>query len=231
MKRENLLMVADSEHDANMLYAVRMFVPDPFIYLRLNGKCHIVMNDLEIDRARKQAPHCRVLSWSQYAKKLKQQGVKSQGFAAVIRRILQEKRIKKVFVPDSFPHGLARDLRRLKIKVKVKEGQFFPEREFKTADEVKKISAALMMAEVGLAEGIQALKNARMGKKRRLMYHNVPLTSEKLRAIIDIAIIQAGGVASHTIVAGGREGCRPHTQRHRALGGPHAHLYHHIHRC
>jgi Xaa-Pro aminopeptidase len=217
MKRENLLMVSDSEHDANMLYAVRMFVPDPFIYLRLNGKCHIVMNDLELHRAREQARHCRVLSWSQYVKKLKQQGAKSQGFAAVIRQILHEKRIKKVFVPGSFPHGLARDLRRLKVKVRLKEGPFFPEREFKTADEVKKISAALMMAEVGLAEGIQALKNARIGKNRRLLYHNVPLTSEKLRAIIDIAIIQAGGVASHTIVAGGRQGCDPHEQGHGAL--------------
>jgi phosphoserine phosphatase len=29
---ENLLMVADSERDANMLYAVGLFVPDPFIY-------------------------------------------------------------------------------------------------------------------------------------------------------------------------------------------------------
>src|SRR6266540_2026028 len=76
------------------------------------------------------------------------------------------------------------------------------------------ISAALMMAEVGLAEGIQVLKNARIGKNRRLMYHNVPLTSEKLRAIIDIAIIQAGGLASHTIVAGGRQGCDPHEQGH-----------------
>ncbi len=217
MKRDNLLMVADSEHDANMLYAVRMFVPDPFIYFRINGKCHVVMNDLEIDRARKQARHCRVLSWSQYAKRLRQQGVKSAGFARVIRQILREKRLKKVFVPGSFPHGLARELRRLKIKVRVKEGPFFPEREFKTADEVKKISAALMMAEVGLAEGIQILKNARIGKNRRLMYHNVPLTSEKLRAIIDIAVIQAGGLASHTIVAGGRQGCDPHEQGHGVL--------------
>src|SRR2546426_6898193 len=217
MKRDNLLMVADSEHDANMLYAVRMFVPDSFIYLRINGKCHIVMNDLEIDRARKQARHCRVLSWTHYVNKLKRNRVKSPGFAAVIREILPQKRIKKVFVPDSFPHGLARDLRRLKIKVKVKEGHFFPEREFKTADEVKKISAALMMAEVGLAEGIQALKSSRIGKKGRLMYHNVPLTSEKLRAIIDIAIIQAGGLAAHTIVAGGRQGCDPHEQGHGVL--------------
>ena len=35
---QNLLMVADTEHDANMLYAVGMFVPDPFIYLQVNGK-------------------------------------------------------------------------------------------------------------------------------------------------------------------------------------------------
>src|SRR6266481_1722555 len=217
MKPDNLLMVADSEHDANMLYAVRMFVPDSFIYLRIRGKCHIVMNDLEIDRARKQARHCRVLSWTHYVNKLKRNRVKSPGFAAVIREILQERRLRKVFVPGSFPHGLARELRRLKIKVKVREGHFFPERELKTADEVKKISAALMMAEVGLAEGIQALKNSRIGKKRRLMYHNVPLTSEKLRAIIDIAIIQAGGLAAHTIVAGGKQACNPHEQGHGVL--------------
>jgi len=217
MKRDNLLMVAESEHDANMLYAVRMFVPDSFIYLRINGKCHIVMNDLEIDRARKQARHCRVLSWTHYVNKLKRNRVKSPGFAAVIREILQEKRLRKVFVPGSFAHGLARELRRLRVKVKVREGHFFPERELKTADEVKKISASLMMAEVGLAEGIQALKNSRIGKKRRLMYHNVPLTSEKLRAIIDIAIIQAGGLAAHTIVAGGKQACDPHEQGHGVL--------------
>src|ERR671923_856901 len=148
MKRDTLLMVADSEHDANMLYAVRMFVPDPFIYLRLNGKCHIVLNDLEIDRARKQARHCRVLSWNSYRQKIVRAGVKSPGVAAIIRCILREKRLKKVFVPTNFPHGLARDLRRLRVKVKVKDGNFFPEREFKSAEEVKKISAALMMAEV-----------------------------------------------------------------------------------
>src|SRR5437899_12029466 len=79
------------------------------------------------------------------------------------------------------------------------------------------MSAALMMAAVGIAECIQALKNSRIGKRGRLMYHNVPLTSEKLRAIIDIAIIQAGGLAAHTIVAGGRQACDPHEQGHGAL--------------
>jgi Xaa-Pro aminopeptidase len=217
MGSENLLMVADSEHDANMLYAVRMFVPDPFIYLRLNGKCHIVMNDLEIDRARAQASHCRVLSMSRCQNALKKEGVKRPAAAQIIRFVLRGQRIRRVAVPYNFPIGLARELAKLKIKIKIKPGHFFPNREVKTAEEVKKISAALMMAEVGLAEGMQALKNSKVGRNRRLMYHNVPLTSEKLRAIIDTAIIQAGGLASHTIVACGRQGCDPHEQGHGVL--------------
>lgn len=217
MSRENLLIVADSEHDANMLYAVRMFVPDPFVYFRLNGKCHVVMNDLEIDRAREHARHCRVLSLSQCQKTLRKTGAQKIDVTQVIRLVMQSKRLKKIFVPHSFPFGLARELQKLKIKVKVKPGHFFPDREFKSAEEVKKISAALIMAEVGLAEGIQALKNAKIGRQRRLMYHNVPLTSDKLRAIINTAIVQAGGTANHTIVAGGKQGCDPHEQGHGVL--------------
>lgn len=217
MKRDNLLIVADSERDADMLYATRMFVTDPFIYLQVAGKCHAVMSDLEIDRARRQAPHCRILSLTHYRQLLLRDGVKRPGLAHVIRALLREHRLKKVQVPMNFPHGLARDLRRLKVKVKVRDGGFFPRREFKTADEVKKISAALMMAEVGLSEGIQAIKNAKVGKDRKLMRHHVPLTSEKLRSIIDIAILQAGGVANHTIVAGGKQGCDPHDCGHGPL--------------
>jgi len=112
---------------------------------------------------------------------------------------------------------LAMQLRDLGIKVKAKPGSFLPEREKKSADEVKKISAALMMAEVGLAEAMQALKSAKIGKNRRLIYHNAPLTSEKLRSIIGTAIMQANGLASHTIVAGGLQGCDPHEQGHGPL--------------
>jgi Xaa-Pro aminopeptidase len=213
---DNVLIVADSEHDANMLYAVRMFVPDPFIYLRLGGKCHVVMNDLEIDRARKQAPHCRIISSSKCVEALRKAKVRRPNTAAIIKLLMRERKLSRIFVPGNFPHGLARELRSIGITVDVKKGGILPQREFKRADEVKKLSAALMMAEVGLAEGIQALKHSKV-RDGRLIYHGVPLTSEKLRSIIDIAIIQAGGVASHTIVAGGKQGCDPHEQGHGPL--------------
>ena len=216
-KPEHLLMVADSEHDANMLYAVGMFVPDPFIFLRSRGRDYVVMSDLEIDRARKQAPHCRILSLSRYQQRLRNSGVKQPGLAEVVAEILRERKIRRVVVPQSFPYGLAADLQRRRFRVIPRHGSFFPQRECKSAAEVKKISAALIMAEIGMAEAIQVLRRSKIGRGRWLTYHDVPLTSEKLRAVIDTAILQAGGLASRTIVAGGRQGCDPHETGHGPL--------------
>jgi len=171
-------MVADSERDANMLYATGLFVPDPFIYLRTTGRPLMVMSDLEIDRARAQAPHCRVASLSQYQQKLRDRGIKRPGLAHVVWQILREKGIRRVTVPDNFPLGLATDLEKLGVSVKARPGNFFPEREIKSAAEVRKISAALVMAEVGMAEAMQVLRTAKIGRDRKLLYHNVPLTSE-----------------------------------------------------
>jgi Xaa-Pro aminopeptidase len=215
--KETLLIVADSERDANMLYAVGMFVPDPFIYLKTRGRPLIVMSDLEIDRARTQAPYCRVVSLSQYQQKLRHNGVKSPFFTHVIQQILRERKIRSVTVPENFPLGLATELEKLGVRVKARAGIFFAEREIKSADEVRKISAALVMAEVGMSEGMQVLRAAKIGRDHKLLYHNLPLTSEKLRAVIDCAILQACGLAANTIVAGGQQACDPHERGYGPL--------------
>src|SRR5689334_17115365 len=140
-RAENLLVVADSDRDANMLYAVGMFVPDPFIYMRLRGRNYVVMSDLEIDRARKQASHCHVLALSKYLKRLRKDKVKNPGLAQVLPIVLRERRVSRVSVPNNFPLGLAAELQRNRIRVKPLDGSFFPQREIKTAAETKKISA------------------------------------------------------------------------------------------
>jgi Xaa-Pro aminopeptidase len=209
-------MVADSERDANMLYATGLFAPDPFIYFNFGGHPLLVMSDLEIDRARAQAPHCRVVSLGEIQRKLRRNGVKAPGFARVIRQILREKKIRRAVVPDNFPLGLARELKKLGVKLKPRAA-IFPKREIKSADEVRKISAALMMAEVGMAEGMEVLRRSKIARNRKLIYHGLPLTSERLRAVIDCAVLQASGLAANTIVAGGRQACDPHERGHGPL--------------
>jgi Xaa-Pro aminopeptidase len=210
MKSENFLMLADSERDADMLYAVGMFAPDPLLYFHLRGKCYLVLSDLEMGRARRCAPHCHLIALSQVTSRLRRNGITAPGWSDVIGFVLRQQGVRKILVPDHFPFALARKLRSQNFKLRVRNGAFFPKRQIKSAAEVKKISAALMMAEIGLSEAIQTLKNSKIGKNRRLLFHNVPLTSEKLRAIIDTAVLQVGGLAQRTIVAGGRQACDPH---------------------
>jgi Xaa-Pro aminopeptidase len=73
------------------------------------------------------------------------------------------------------------------------------------------------MAEVGLAEAIQTLRNSKISRDGRILHHNFPLTAEKLRGVIETAVLQAGGTALRTIVAGGRQACDPHEPGHGVL--------------
>ncbi len=209
------LIVAESERDADMLYAVGMFVPDPFIYFEISGKTYAVLSDLEIDRARKQANVDRVLSLSRYQRALKKAGVVAPRLSDVVNRVLREFRVRAVDVPCTFPLGLAQRLRG--IRVKVKRGPFFKEREIKTADEVRKISDALGLAEQGMQAAIKVLRAARIGRDGFLWWRGGKLTSEHIQGVINATIAALGGTANHTIVACGNQGCDPHEAGHGPL--------------
>ncbi len=209
------LIVADSEHNADMLYATGMFVPDPFIWLEARGKTYVVMSDLEIDRARKKARVDRVLSLTRYQNALRREGVKSPRLSDILRRVLRELRIRQVEVPREFPLGLAKRLRG--VRLKVCRDAFFPERTIKDASEVREIAAAMRLAEEGMGAAIRALRSSRVGRSGWLYVRGMKLTSEDVQGVINAKIAALGGSAVHTIVAGGNQACDPHETGHGPL--------------
>jgi Xaa-Pro aminopeptidase len=209
------LIVADSERNADMLYATGLFVPDPFIWFEWRGRTHAVMSDLEIDRAQKRARVDRVLSWSRFQRQLQRDGVKQPRLHDVLRRVLQQSGIRAVEVPSSFPVGLARKLRG--VRLKVKPDPFFAERELKTAAEVRHLGAALALAETGMRVAVGALRRARIGRDGFLYHRATRLSSEHVQGLINATIAGLGGAASHTIVAGGSQACDPHETGHGRL--------------
>ena len=203
------LIVADSEHDANMLYLTGLFVPDPFIYFEIAGKKHVVMSDLEIDRANKLATVERVLSLTRYQKKF---GVRK--LSDVLPALLREFGVRSVEVPASFPIGYAKSLRGFKIHV---VDPFLPEREIKLSTEVCKLTDALRLAEEGMHAGIDVIRLSRVGRDGYLYWRKQKLTSEHVQGVINASIAGLGGNAAHTIVAGGNQGCDPHEAGHGPL--------------
>lgn len=208
--RETRLIVATSETDADLLYATRFWAPDPFIFLQQNGKRTLVLSDLEIDRGRKQAKANEFVPYSQLEREIQGKSRKAPSYEKVLTHFLKKRGVRSAIVPASFPLGYARELVANKIRLMPTNGSFWPQREKKTADEIKKMEQALRITEAGLARAMEVLRSARPGPGKRLRWSGKPLTSEILRAEIDSAILRAGGVPHGTIVAGGDQACDPH---------------------
>lgn len=211
-KTPTRLIVADSERDADMLYATRLFVGDPFIFLEQNGKRTIVLSDLEIDRGKRQARGVdEIVPLSEIEREVQGGSKKAPTFPKLVSAFLRKRGVRSAVVPQTFPLGLAQELEGDKIRVQpTKENIFFPEREAKTDDELKLMRRALSITEAGMARAMEVLAAARPGRGKKLELLGRPLTSEILRAEIDSAILRAGGLPANTIVAGGDQACDPH---------------------
>ena len=204
------LIFASSEESADLLYATKFSVPDPVLFLKQNGKTTVLLSDLEIDRGKKEAKVDEIIALSSIERLL---GKGRKGKPPIERTIgyfLRERRVRKAAVPYNFPVGLADRLAREGVKVVPIEGLFWSEREYKTDEELQLIRRAIRITEVGLARGIEVLQAAEIKSGKRLVWGGAALTSERLRAEIDSAILHAGGTPTNTIVAGGEQACDPH---------------------
>jgi Xaa-Pro aminopeptidase len=206
------LIVAASERDANLLYATRFFAPDRFILLIHRGRKILVMSDLELDRARRQAQVHSVLSRSKLEQRLRNRNEKTVDTASVIRSLLQGKSIRSVWVPHDFPLGLAEQLQRNGIRLRVQRGPFFEQRECKQPSEIRKIEETLRAAEAGMEAGIEMIRDSRVHSSGALFWSGSKLTAEAVKQRISAVALDRGCIAAHTIVACGEQGCDPHNQ-------------------
>jgi Xaa-Pro aminopeptidase len=209
------LMVAASGHDADMLYATRFYADDPFVWWEARGKTHVALSPLEIDRAK---PIARQNQWQAHGiGEFLPPQAKDSSSAGVISGIAAKYKLKSFLVPGQFPAGLLEKLRSKGLKITVSDQPFFPQRARKTKEEISSLTAALRVAETGLRRGIDVLKASKPDRRGFLKWSGVFLTSERLRAEMDAAVLHAGGSPANTIVAGGLQGCDPHERGHGPL--------------
>ena len=203
------LIVAPSEGDANMLYAVGFFVPDPFIFFQHRNAKYAVLSDLEIDRAKKQAQVDRVLSLSLYQKKLRKLG-KTPTMADILDLLFRERGIRSLVVPANFPALLSDQLRAKGFSVQIKRDPFWDQRETKNHREVKQISESLRVATLGLQAGIRMLRRTKSKRDGYLYLNGARLTSEMLKTAVNTTIMAQGWLPSHTIISSGNQCVDPH---------------------
>ncbi len=206
---QNILMIACSETDSNMYYATRFLAPDPFIYLKTDGRSCLLMSDLEMDRALSQAKVDSVLSYSEYERKATRSGPSE--FMDVVYDLLREKGVKEATVPASFPLAYGDALRARGVVLSVKQEPFFDERTIKSKEEVDQIRAVQEAVEEAVDATMDLLRNSEV-RKGLLYLDGSVLTSESVRCTLHLCLMEKGCVGQHTIVACGVDACDPHNE-------------------
>jgi Xaa-Pro aminopeptidase len=205
------LIVASSETEADLYYATRFLAPDPFVFLWHGEEKILLMSDLEVDRARAQAAVQRVLPIRTYEAQARSHGVESPRMIDAVTELLREREIARVVVPGTFPLEHADALRARNIEVAAQPAPFFPERLIKREEEVAAMAEAMRQTEAALDQAIRAIQQADV-RDGLLWWQGGVLTSERIKHLIALHLLENGLQADHTIVACGDDGCDPHNQ-------------------
>ena len=205
------LFIAASELDSNLYYATRFIASDPFIYLEIGGERLMVMSDLEMDRAKSQASVDTVLSYSDIERRAKQQGVVEPATVDVVHQVLRDRGIKHIVVPANFPFLHATRLQELGYQLQPKREPFYESRVVKTDEEIRHIEASQRATEDAVAAAHDVLRRAVI-RDDHFRVDGEVVTSEGIKKLINLALMERDCIAQHTIVAGGEQACDPHNE-------------------
>ncbi len=209
----SLMIYADSERDSNLYYAVKFVAPDPFPFFLIRGRKIILMSDLELGRAQKQAEVDEVLSYSKIQLKVQRSYGSKASLADVAVFFLKSRNVRKVNVPANFPLALADSLRKRGLRVSAKQEPFFSERVYKSQAEVRMITRSLRCTEKAIRKAEDLLQRSRIIGKR-VYFRGTLVTSELIKRVINVSLMEDNCIGSHTIVASGSQGCDPHQEGH-----------------
>jgi Xaa-Pro aminopeptidase len=206
-----ILIVSASERDANLYYATRFLAPDAFVFIQTSTQKILLMSDLEIDRAKQQATVDLVLSYSAYDKKLKDQGMTEPKAADVIKAVLDEFGLTDLIVPTNFGVDLADALRERGMHISTRKEPFYPERAIKSPEEVQHVLHTMQATEEALGHAVEVIRAAEI-HRGQLYYEGRVLTSEFIKKLINVKLMENDCIAQHTIVACGDDACDPHNE-------------------
>lgn len=206
-----LLLYGDSYRFPDIYHLTRFLAPDAFITLEHDGEIVMLMNSLEQGRAEKESRATRVRNVDELGQRdLSAQGVFGDDAAAkIIERALRERGLTKTLVPRYFPIAIADRLRAQGIDLEV-ASDLDARRRTKRPDELEALETTQRATEEAWAEGVAAIRRADIGTDRTLRLDGDVFTAERLRAIVEGALLARGCLAESTIVAPGKQAADPH---------------------
>jgi Xaa-Pro aminopeptidase len=209
---EAMLLMGDSDYNANLYYKTH-FLAEGLIYLEIDGRGIILTSPMEEGRASKEASVSEIQTMDQYGLRdlMKEFNDRQKAFTQVLVRFIREAGADRVRVDSSFPALRADSLRAEGVEVEIDPELLVMERRQKSPQEIAAIEEAQRANERATARGIDLLRQSE-AHGGTLHYNGVPLTAERLRLEVEIALVKEDmDISASPITAPGKQAADPHS--------------------
>ncbi|MBV8065724.1 MAG: aminopeptidase P family protein [Actinobacteria bacterium] len=207
----DVLIHADTDRDPTMRHEVPLTVPDPFLYVEHDGRRYAVITAFERERLGAAAPDIEALAPEQFGmdELLRAGTPPAEAWLEVYTRALREIGVGEASIPSRFPVEIADHLRAQGVTLRVDRELFDGRRRSKTAAEIAGLRRAQRACEAALDVARKMLRESE-ARGGYLHLGGEPLTSERIKAEMQVVFIAHGAVADEFIVASGPQGAVGH---------------------
>lgn len=189
---------------------IRFVVGDPTALIELDGKSTLILRDIEMDRARANSRADAVACPADYTPSGGLSGDRETATAQAAGEFLRRAGVAEVVADRSLPLIFASLIEEAGVKVRCDRELGVIERRQKDRDEIELLREAQALTEEAMTFACGIVARATAGSDGVLSHEGEILTSEGLRVLIDLFLLERGYFNPGSIVAGGPVGSDCH---------------------
>lgn len=199
-----VMMAGSPMIHASLFHKIRFSVVDSVVYLELpQGERILILRDIEMDRARRQARVSRVHCPADFTPAGGLSGDRETANSQAAAECLLRAGIQKVIGDRALPLLYADALRKAGIEVLCDPDLGVIERRQKDAQEIEWLREAQAVTEQAIEMACRTIARADARADGTLVLSGHPLTSERVKALIDSYLLERGFANDSSIVASG----------------------------
>lgn len=201
--------------NAILYHAIRFNVGDPAALVEIPTKGRtLILREIEMDRAKQHARADTVLGYSDVAPASGLSGDRETGSAQGVVEFLRRNKITRVVTDRSLPFIYAHHIQHAGIVLEYDADKGVLDRRAKDEQEIAHLAQAQRDTEAVMERACRLIARAPADPSGVLVHDGEPLTAERMRALIDIWLLELGYANPGAIVAPGPEGGDCHNHGH-----------------
>ncbi|GIW91080.1 MAG: Xaa-Pro aminopeptidase [Pirellulaceae bacterium] len=222
-KADRVWMFAGAPATNPVVYhRVRFLVGDPTVVIEWGGdggrkERWFMVRDIELERARRLARADRVYCPADWAPSGGLSGDRETATAQAAAELLRRHGVRHVIVDRSLPMIYAHHLQEAGITVACDLELGVVDRRAKDEQEIAWLEQAQHVTEEAVLLACRTIARATASRSGVLMHEGQELTSERIKAMLDVFLMQRGYENPESIVAGGPQGADCHDHGHGPL--------------